>query len=267
MVERIGGIAPLAGSLTLLVADGNAARAWRGDDQPNDPIRAFHAARAAGGPSSAPVALGDATGWLVKLGAEQRDATVFRLAGDRVAIVGPYWEWREEMRDEEKPPIDPREIEALIAESDGERIGTLDVPSGRLLVADARGSLTGEPSRAPAELPPELRTQMEQTSVEAAERRAKVIGNLEEVRKHMAACPLEDRDAFFKMIRRTLEGSAEGACAHLTLFGGTSAVIRADTGDLMLVVPPGSYALAFREVSFHDEQLGILHLLPSHRSP
>ena len=45
--------------------------------------------------------------------------------------------------------------------------------------------------------------------------------------------------------------------------GGTSAVIRKDTGDLLLVVPAGTYALVLRSLTFREETIGILRLLPA----
>lgn len=260
MFERVGGIAPLAGSLTLLIADGSVASAWHGADHPGDPVGMFRAARAKGGPACSPVAIGGATGYLVALGGEPRAATVFRLDRDHLAVVGPY---SSPSRDDDASSsgADTNELCRAIGESKAQRLGTLEVRSGRLVIAHAEGALTGEPGKAPAELPPDVRARMEETSAQAAAQRAQLVGNLDEVRKHMAACPLEDRAAFYEVIQQALKASADGASAHLELFGGTSATLRDDTGDVMLVVPAGTYQLASAEVSFRGEPVAILQLL------
>jgi len=258
MFESVGGIAPLAGSLTLLIADGRVASAWRGAADPNDPVGTFQAARAAGGPAWSPVAIGSGSGYLVKLGGEQRDATVFRLGRDHVAVVGPYREGPDE--DPAASSAARREIHEVLAGADGARLGTLEVRSGLLVIAHASGALTGEPGKAPEDLPPDVRAQVEETSSLAAARRTQLIGNLDEVKKHMAACPLEDRAEFYALIKQTLQFSADGAAAQLELFGGTSAMLRDDTGDSMLVVPPGTYHLTLSEVSFRGEPVGVLQL-------
>lgn len=262
MLERISGIAPIAGSLTLFVADGRAASRWCGNATP-EPIEAFHAACEAGEPACAPVAIErgasghEAIGWLAQLGAMPLDATVFQTADDAFVVVGPYWERPD---DEDFDAAKAELVRRLALEPAGERRGTLQVPSGRLLLADAWSDLTGIVREASAIVPEEQRADLRRYLLEKAERRAKIIANVDRFREGLRTLPEGDRSAVIKLIESSLENSAEGACAHIELFGGSKAVVRRDTGDLMLVVPAGSYALTVREAQVQDERVGILKL-------
>jgi hypothetical protein len=260
-MERVQSLASLAGSLTLLLADGQAARAWRGESAPGDLVQAFRTSHPASASAREAVTIGEAaTGWLVQLGAPPRDATIFRRAAHQLLIVAG----RAESKDEDAAkPFDVGELARLVTRAEGERFGTLEVPSGRLIVADAESNLSTGPGTVAPTVPAELRAQAERTLAETAEARGKALQNLDEVRKHIAACPLEDRPEFLKLIRELFQQTAEAASASLELFGGTSSVIRPETGDIMLVVPPRTYELAWLAIPVQGDSLRVLRIEPA----
>ena len=254
----LGGIAPLAGSLTLLVADAGAARSWRGE-QERAPIDAFHASLVAGteAPRQQEVRLGDTSaGWLLQLGAMPRDATLFRLGPDRVAVVGPYWE-RTDGED-----VDAAEIRAHVTAepSPAQRFGAVDVPSGRLVVAHAWGDLSGAPASVSPMVPEAMRAQIQASMAAQAEMRAKVMAEPAAARDRLAALGAAEAEKVRAMLEKLLQNSVDAALARLVVFGGTDAVIRVDTGDRLLVVEPGRYAAYRREAVIDGEATSVLTL-------